>query len=162
MEEKFGLGHVALYAKHWYKRFDKQGRSKRKTIFDDLKCCLTSDGYCGDWMSDNDVITILLNHCKRLNKRAFNDLNEFFWGIQDINVWKNGYFTKTNDTFNNKRGENTDYDNRTAVVYYCLSNISCLSIDELGMKLPTPDFKNCLPRRNGITDKSLKRFDFDE
>lgn len=158
MEEKFNLGHVALYAKHWYKRFNKQGLSKRKTIFDDLKCCMTADGYCGEFMSDTDVISILLTHCKRINKRAFTDLSEFFFGIQDYSVWKNGYYTKTNDMFNRKRDDNPDYDYNTAVVYYCLSNIACLGVDEIGMKLPTPDYKNCLPRRNGITDKSLKRF----
>lgn len=156
MENQFELGHVALYAKLWYKRFDKKGRSKNKTIFDDLRCCLTADDYSGEYFSDSDVINILLIQCQRINIRAFNDMREFFYGIQDFSIWKNGYYTKTNDTFNNKRDENPEYDINTAVVYYCLSNIACLGVEEFGIKLPKPDYKNCLPRRNGITDKSVK------
>ena len=156
--ETFRLFHVLLYAKHWYKRFDKLGRGERKTIFDDLRKCFTADGYMGECMSRYDVVDMLLINCQRVKLSAFSDLRQFANGVSDREVWKNGYFTKTNDVFNKNRDNNPDYDYETAIVYYCLSNLACSEIKYLGIdKLPEPDFKNCLPRRNGITDKSIKR-----
>jgi hypothetical protein len=55
--ENFTLQHVVLYSKHWYKRTD---------IWNDLRKCLTADGYCGEVFTNNDCVSIILNQLERL------------------------------------------------------------------------------------------------
>jgi len=54
--EKFTLHHAALYAKGWYKRYQK-----KRTIWDDLKIIMTLDGYSGEYMSKGDIVSVMLN-----------------------------------------------------------------------------------------------------
>ena len=160
MEEKrpFSLLHFALYSKHWYKRFDHKGRSKNKTIWDDLRKTMTADDYQGDLMTKSDIFTVVLHQCQRINQRCFTDLVEVINGISVGYSWKSGYYTKE-CTWVRDCENLPDYDYYTAVIYYCLSSISCLSCEEMGIeKLPKPDYKNVLPRKKGIKDKRINEF----
>jgi hypothetical protein len=49
------------------------------------------------------------------------------------------------------------YDQKEAIIRYCMSNVSNCSKKELGVEnLPFPNYEKGLPRKNGITDKDLK------
>ena len=149
--EKFKIFHVALYAKGWYKRENK------KTLWEDLRVILTLDGYYGECMSENDIVYNLLNHCQRLEIRGFKELTTFVEGIHPSNCWKYGYYTN-NYLFIRKGDVLPEYNYNEAVVRYCLSTLVSTDLKTLcGLdKLPMPDYKNGLPRKNGITDKKLK------
>ena len=154
MENKFTLYHLALYAKHWYKR------SPKKTLWDDLAIIMSLDNYSGEYMSKSDMVFVILNQCQRLNIRAFNDLHEFATGVAKENVWKYGYYTKDCNWLVNKEPNLPEYDYPEAIIRYCLSNLlSCdkktLTGDENG-KLPMPNYKTGLYKNDGITKKKLK------
>ena len=51
--KRFPLWHCILYYLNWYERTDNK--------WNDLKNCLTMDGYCGEVMSNADVVNIVLN-----------------------------------------------------------------------------------------------------
>ncbi len=149
---KFKLNHVALYAKNWYKQ------SSKSTIFDDLKKCLTCDNYNGEFMTNNDVIYIILNHCQKIKTHNFSNLVEILNGVSKENCWRYGYYTKDNyPYYTNKDGILPEYDYHTAILMYCMSCLRTTTKEDLGIEtLLSPDYKNCLPRRNGITDEKLK------
>jgi len=149
--EKFTLFHTALYSKGWYKR------ENRKTIWEDLKVILTLDDYNGQYMSNGDIVSILLMHCQRLNTRAFSDLDIFANGISKDYCWKYGYYTKGANWVRDS-DKLPEYDYLEAIARYCLSNISTSDIKTLcgeGGRLPMPNYEKGLPRKNGITDKKL-------
>lgn len=150
--EKFKLFHVALYAKGWYKRENK------KTIWEDLRVILSLDGYCGKHMEKGDIVGNILNHCQRLDMRAFKELTAFADGISRSYCWKHGYYTTDHTWAIRKKEVLPEYDYYEAIVRYCLSNIQCADMKELCVitNLPMPDYKNGLPRKNGISDKKLK------
>ena len=151
--EKFTLFQTALYAKGWYKRYQK-----KRTIWDDLKIILTMDGYSGEYMDKTDIVSVVLNQCQRLNTPAFKDLTMFANGISRAYCWKHGYFTK--DWMFQKRGEELpEYDYYEAIIRYCLSNLVMAETKELcgeGNKLPGPDYTKGLKRSDGISNKKLK------
>jgi hypothetical protein len=153
-KETFKLFHVALYAKHWYKRENK------KTIWEDLQVILDLDGYYGEGMNKGDIVGNILNHCQRLDIRAFKDLSAFANGISKDYCWRHGYYTQDHTWAIRNKEVLPEYDYYEAIVRYCLSNIQCADIKELcGVdRLPMPDYKKGLPRKNGITDKKLKEF----
>ena len=160
MEETFKLNHFALYSKHWYKRFNRNGKSEHKTIWDDLKKVMTADGYYGEVMTKMDMVSIIVNHSTRLKIHAFRDMLTMLVGITDCECWKYGYYTKTNCDWINKENidDYPDYDYWEAIIYYCMSSVCNTEIKDLPMGFVKPDYKNCLPRRNGISDKDIKRF----
>lgn len=151
--EKFTLFQTALYAKGWYKRYQNN-----RTIWDDLKIILTMDGYSGEYMSNTDIVSVMLNQCQRLNMRAFKDLSVFANGISKSYCWKHGYFT--NGWIFQKKGEELpEYDYYEAIIRYCLSNLVSADSKELcgeGNKMPAPDYTKGLKRSDGISNKKLK------
>lgn len=149
--DKFKLYHVTLYSKGWYKR------ENNKTIWEDLRVILSLDGYCGEHMEKGDIVGNILNHCQRLDIRAFKELSTFADGISKSYCWKYGYYTSDHN-WAKKKGETLpEYDYYEAIVRYCLSNLMSTKTSELGIdKLPMPDYKNGLPRKNGVTEKKLK------
>lgn len=159
MEEQFRLNHFALYSKRWYKKFDKKGRGKNKTIWDDLRCVLTADGYCGDLMTKYDIVQIIVRHSTRLKHYPFREPITMLIGITDKEIWKCGYYTKTNCDWVKKDKEFLpDYDYWEAIIYYCMSAVCNCEIKYLPIGLVKPDYKKCLPRRNGISNKIIKEF----
>lgn len=153
METKFKLYHLSLYAKGWYKRENK------KTLWEDLAVIMSLDGYSGEYMRISDIVSITLDQCQRLNIRGFKDLGLFANGISPSQCWKFGYYTKENATWVRNNEELPTYDYYEAILRYCLSTLVCADIKSLvgeGNKLPRPDYKNGLPRKNGVTEKKLK------
>ena len=158
MEQYFQLYHLALYAKGWYKKFNPKG--KNKTIWDDLRKIMTADGYWGETMTISDIVNVSLNHFKRLPQCYYTDLNQILFGIAPSEIWKSGYYTKNNIwMWSKKEQENLpEYDYYTAIMYYILSSLGMTEIKNFNKELPKPDYKNCLPRPNGIKDNKLKIF----
>lgn len=156
--ETFNLKHITLYSKGFYKKSDD--------IVKDLRKCFTADNYCGEYMTINDMVGVILSHFQRIKNQRCTELLEYTSGISEDNCWKYGYRVKDNkflQTFNVVLKEENDklpiYDIRMAVIYYVLSSIRLMSFEEIGIvDMVAPDFKKCLPRRNGIKDKRLKEF----
>lgn len=163
-ENVFQLGHVALYAKGWYKRFDLQGRGNHKTIFDDLRVCLSLDGYSGECFSKEDVALKLLSSLSSSfpDKRC-TDLEYFASEVSINNAWKYGYYYKECIWINNQPNLQ-EYNYMLAITHYCLSNISMLSKDEFVRVKPIYSIRDAesayitkvLPRPNRVTNKKLK------
>jgi hypothetical protein len=148
---KFPLLHLLLYSKGWYKTFNP--KSKNKTIWDDMNKVFTADGYSGDQMQKSHIISVLLEHCQKLeNVRGF-ELLQFANGISKDNCWQVGYYVIGNQW----RESDEEYDYLTAILYYCISILRFIEPSNHD-KLPMPDYKNCLPRKNGTTDKDLNKF----
>lgn len=153
--EKFKLFHLALYSKGWYKKFNPHQHSTRKTIFDDLSITMTADGYMGSYMSKSDIVRVMLKHCQLLDENRFKDMSLLVEGIAPHNCWEYGYYTKDNYSWVNKKQNERlpEYDYYTAVVYYCLSVLRFCGKEHF--ELPKPDYKNCLPRKNGIKENMI-------
>ena len=153
--EKFKLYHTALYAKGWYKRYQK-----KRTIWDDLKIIMSLDGYSGEYMSKGDIVSVMLTQCQRLNMRAFKDLSMFADGISQSFCWRHGYYTKgCLWMVNPKNEELPEYDYYEAIVRYCLSHLVMAEHKELtgdGNRLPKPDYTKGLKKSDGISNKKLK------
>jgi hypothetical protein len=153
--EKFALSHTMLYAKGWYKTYDS--KSKNKTIWDDLRVIMSLDDYSGDIMSKTDITYVILHQCQKLDVRAFKDLAAFATGISKDMCWKHGYVT-TDHKWLIKDGEVVpEYDYFEAIVHYCLSSLRYLDKATHG-KLPMPDYIKGLPRKNGLSNQTLKQF----
>jgi len=151
--EKFTLYQTALYAKNWYKRYQK-----KRTIWDDLKIVLTMDGYNGNYMKKGDIVSVILNNCQLLNVRAFKDLGMFADGISQDFCWKHGYIVK-GCFFERKDEQLPEYDYHEAIVRYCLSNLAITETHKLcdgDKKLPKPDYTKGLKKSDGISNKKLK------
>lgn len=157
-KDKFGLNHIVLYSKGWYKRYDI--KSTRKTIWDDLVLLLEADGYKGTFIGDSDkqlqnrIAYLLVTHLERLpitgNRRS---LSNFYESIKEYNCWKYGYITKVN-SFRDVKGqaELPEYDYNESVARYCLSIFGNLNKDEWSSC--KPDY-NILPRPNNISDDKI-------
>lgn len=142
MKEVFELGHVALYAKGHYLRYTSP-HSEHDNIIQDLKPLILADGYCGDIMSLKNMAELFLNKCKVLDVVAFTDLNEFVKGIEPFNTFRCGYLHA--DSPMNNLGL-APYDMNLAIIYYCLSNITFLSVGHF-TKVEA-DFINVLPKND--------------
>jgi hypothetical protein len=129
MSKPFKLNHVALYAKHWYKRGDN--------IWEDLKKCISADGYSGEIFSKKDVMNLIVIVFEELPRRYYHSLAEIIDGISAEGCWRRSYYYKE---------ENREYDYKEAVVRYCLSCFC--EADSQNMPLTKPDFINCLPPRD--------------
>ena len=142
------LRHVVLYAKHWYKR--------SKDIWADIKKCLTADGFSGDIFDKNDCLNILVNALEKLVKGKDRQIQAILFGIRPEACWRYGYYTKEHAWALRtlKEGEELpDYNQDVAIVYYCFSHF--MSLDKEEWNVGAPDFKNCLPRGEGITGKDV-------
>lgn len=140
MNNKFKLLHLALYAKGWYKRFNP--KSKRKTIWDDIRQTMIGDDYSGEFMTKHDMVSVILNQCQKIQTPSLQNLSILLTEISEENIWKYGYrFDK--------------YDYWEAILYYCLSNIRMMSNDDYE-PLPSPDPK-VLPLAHGISLKKINQ-----
>jgi hypothetical protein len=119
MTKKFNLPQVALYAKNWYKRSDN--------IWDDMKKLLTADGYYGDSMVKEDIITVVSNHCFALDDHSF-QISTFINSMIPSYTWKFGYYHKDVHSLFNLNNETNEYDYFEAVLRYCLSGLVCVEI----------------------------------
>ena len=147
--DTFNLKHVVLYAKNWY---------QRDNIWKDLQILLDADGYNTMWKEEphiGDIVRLIISQCMRLEVRWI-DTYEFFDGIKDNNVWKNGYYTNTNIDRKLKDGEELpDYNVDEAAVRYCLSNLRCTEIAAFTEGLCKPNF-DLLPKGSSVTDKKVE------
>jgi hypothetical protein len=144
--EKSTLQHTVLYAKHWYKR--------GQDIWKDIKICLGKDGYSGyPLMSNGDCINILLRQLQRVDNKRVYELTNVLFAIQVSNCWKYGYYTN-NHTWVKGYKTLPNYEINEAIVKYCLSVFQ--DLDKNQWEVCPPDYENCLPRRNGIKDKTIK------
>jgi len=144
--EKFKLGHVALYAKNWYKRSDN--------IWEDLKKCLSGDGYSGEVFSKNDVLQVILNNFEKIPNKHFTLMRYFHEGIKPSQCWKHGYITKDHTWFTGS-DKLPEYDIDEAAVRYCLSEFKLLHSKE--WKAIRPDF-NVLPMADHLTLERVDEF----
>lgn len=145
--KKIDLPHVVLYAKGWYTRTTEK-------VFDDLRKCLTCDGYSAEFFTDSDIVTKLLHEIEKLPNFS---VAEFFNEIKEKNSWKYGYYTSENTKLFPIRKPSDDkiYNQDEAVVFYCLS---CFCNSEIQYYVITrPDFEKCLPRNEHVDDESMKR-----
>lgn len=137
--EKFNLPHTALYAKNWYKRTE---------LWDDLRKILTADGFYGESMTKEDIMTVISNHCFRINNYQFETPN-FINSMIPQYTWKFGYSHDKTMMY----PEENEYNYMEAVVRYCLSGLSFTERTELPkMK---PDY-NILPKNvieNGLSEE---------
>jgi len=149
--QNFSLNHLVLYSKGWYKSYDVRG--KRKTIWDDMQILLELDGYLMYEEKPNKfrIVELVLEHCQRLNKECYK-IRNFYSGVCDSEVWKYGYYTNTNNFWNNRK-DLPNYDFQEACLRYCILNLSMLNKGE--WKIVQPNYSK-LPKPNGITDKKLK------
>lgn len=148
MANEFSLKHVVLYAKHWY---------ERTNILEDIKKCLTADGYSGEVFDKGDCVRLLLNQYEKLPVKGTRSLFNFLNEIKECNCWKTGYYTKNHAWVLRSKPEPElpDYDIDIACIYYCLSEFSILSNTEwVAVK---PDYKNVLPKRKGLRTKDVEK-----
>lgn len=165
--KKFPLGHVALYAKNWYKRYDPRGRGKNKSIFDDLRICLTHDNYSGEYFSDAQVASIIASKvCENLKSSRL-EIIQILSGISPHECWKSGYYTLECSWISKEQKEYLKpYNYNEAIVRYFLSVLSMTELKELG-ELPKPIYDQSekygiitpvLPRSRRVTDKKIAQW----
>lgn len=128
----FTLQHTVLYAKGWYKRND---------FWEDIKKCLTADGYSGDIMDASDCANVIFNQFQKLEHRGgYHDTWNILSGITDSEIWKYGFHTKTNFGGRIKDAELLpEYSYYMAIVHYCLSYF--VQIDRNEFNVCEPDAK---------------------
>ena len=78
-------------------------------------------------------------------------------GISKYECHRYGYYFK-GSVWDNRRNSENEYDPDEALVWYILSNLSMVEVKHIGGKLPKPDYKNVLPRKQKMTDKKLTEF----
>ena len=126
----FKLNHVAIYAKHHY---------ERTNLWEDLRKCLTADGYSGEWMDKMDVMRVISLHVELLPKKGnSHELTDLLDNISPINCWRIGYYTK-DFTFQKKGEVLPEYDYYEAVVRYYLSRLLGYCVSDFPEKLPKAD-----------------------
>lgn len=150
MEQKqnFTLRHTVLYAKNWYKRSDD--------FWEDIKKCLTADGYCGEFYTPAECAQLILRQIERLPYKSYrNSLASFVRDIQEHEVWKFGYYTNNNCHWISKEQMKglPQYDLNTAIVKVCLSHF--VNLDNEEWAVTKPDFKKCLPKNPDVTMKMV-------
>jgi len=144
---EFRLKHVVLYSKNWY---------KRDNIWKDLQILLDADGFNTMWKKEppiNDITRIIIEQCMKLEVRWILTY-EFFDGIKDSNIWKNGYTTRTN-YWSEDREKYPEYNVDEAAVRYCLSNLCCTEIAAFTEGLCKPNF-DLLAKGSSVTDKKVE------
>lgn len=156
MRDKFTLFHIALYSKGWYKI-----EHKGNTIWDDLKIMFELDDYNGEFMTPNNMVSVLLEHCQILKKRQFTDLGAFASGIDKQNSYKFGYYTKGckwSESWGDGK-ELPEWDYLEAIVRFCLSTLADCRKEILcgeGGRLPMPDYTKGIKRNKGVSNKALE------
>lgn len=143
----FPLNHVALYAKHWYKRTDN--------FWADLQKCIGADGYL-DNLNPNDVYGIIISRLNEMKIREM-DMTILLDGINPKEGWKVGYPTKGNYFLlkpdPKKAEEFPEWDFKEAVVRYCLSVIS---------RMKNEFFEGIVPNFRDVLPTSLHEFEEEE
>lgn len=146
MKVEFSLQHTVLYAKGWYKR--------SKDIWADLRKVLNADDYSADIMKNGELAMLLLHRLEALKNPNVKSVATVISAIEPHNCWTYGYFCQGSPTLLSRKDEVwPEYDRSEAIVRYCLSIFGNLKFDEWNPC--KPDFK-VLPRKNGVTDASLK------
>ena len=143
--EKFSLQHVVLYSKHWYERTDD--------FWADIKKCLTADGYCGEYMTNNNAANVILKQFERIPPRHDNSISAVVFGIMEHEIWKCGYYTNSCKWVKDY-DKLPEYEVLHAIVSYCLS--SFCNMETKYWTPVAPDTKNVLPLRKGTTKKHVK------
>src|ERR1035437_2711473 len=142
------LRHVVLYAKHWYKH--------SQDIWADIKKCLSADGYSGEYFNEGDCVSVILHRYEDLTKGRDCILTDTIFAIQPHNTWRFGYYTKGNSLWftRDDAKELPEYSVNEAIVRFCLSHFA--GLDEEQWNVGAPDFKNCLPKADDVTNKKVK------
>ena len=142
--KKIELSHVVLYSKGWYKQTD---------LVEDMKKCLTADGYSGELFTKDDVIKLLLNNIEGIDDSRVG-LSDFYNAIQEENCWNYGYCTDKNF-----RGVSTvkyeSYDADTAVILWCLSILRFTKVENYVIVKPNFDV---LPMNEYVTLEKVEEF----
>lgn len=144
MDNKFLLTHLVLYSKGWYKKYNV--KSKRKTIWDDLKIIMALDGYSGEYMNQTDIFNVILNNISNsclVNHRPFT-IPELIHNIQPDNSWKYGYRVQF---------QSSEYNYQESVIRYIISELTFIENKDWNVALPN---YSKMPRRNGIKNSDLK------
>lgn len=145
--KKFPLSHVCLYAKGWYNRSEN--------VWNDIRKCLSADGYCGDLFTNSDCLNVILNRWSEMQADHTHSFNALVFGAMDHNCWKHGYSTKTNWSYGQNIDQLPDYDYMTAVLWYILSSLQgCESSAWIQKR---PDFKGCLKKAGWIDMGTVRR-----
>lgn len=97
------------------------------------------------------ITNLLVMQAERLKIRAFS-LSYFYEGIQDSQIWKRGYYTKTNPGCTLSKEVKPDYDYHEAVLRYCLSVFGDLNKDQ--WKVQRPDF-TILPKNSEVNEEKI-------
>lgn len=147
----FTLGHVALYAKGWYKRSED--------FWKDMSILFEADGY----LQNLQKFDIYRNLITKLDKMGIREMEPFqlLDGINPAESWRFGYVTKGNYSFGFIKGDKDsapEYDFIEAVTRYCLHVIAFLKTDKICSL--SPNFKDVLPQRlneNETKKEALKR-----
>lgn len=111
---KFPLFHVGLYCKGWY---------EKKDLIEDLKKCFEADDYdaASFWVKE-DIARVLLDKTLPYITKHF----EFMCLISPSDCWKTNYYTKDHSWAFQYKIPLENYDYWTAVIYACMSIISCM------------------------------------
>lgn len=123
----FPLTHVALYSKGHYIRGD---------VWEDMIQCLRGDKY--DPTSREDVLWIISNNVSKLYTRGIEYYTrEFIDAINPNECWKRGYYTKDH-TWIKEHDKLKSYDQKTAILWFMLSELSLSNIVDLGWDIKNP------------------------
>lgn len=135
------LKHVALYSKHWYKRTD---------LWEDLRACLTADGYSANeefWKKRDTVGVIMHNVPVIFEGMSFPDYTvKLLAAIDPHYTWSYGYVhSGTPPMLSHYDKDLKDYDYEEAIIRFLLSELCNSETVKLG-GLPKADEK-VLPLR---------------
>lgn len=143
--KKINLTHVVLYSKGFYHYSD--------SIWEDMKKCLSLDNYNGEYMSNNDILYVIIENLDILRFKSKVSTINLLSGIHPSNTDKFGYITNSS-LFKKEGVVYPDYNYEEAILKYCLSVFRYLKKDE--WDLGRPDFDNCLPKCNRISMEDVE------
>jgi len=108
------------------------------------------------------ILNFLIRKCNDLFDIAYSGNNPLSLlnvreGISKYNCHKYGYYFK-GSVWNRAKDCTNEYDPDEALAWYILSYLCMLEVKYIGGKLPKPDYKNVLPRKQEMTDKKLNEF----
>ena len=151
MKDKFPLTHVTWYAKDWY----KSSGDTMNDIYNDLRVCLTADGYSGEYFKNEDISTMLLRRCEENIKSTSFLPSEVIIETKPQNAWKSGYVYQEMP-----QARNCDIQDKwnmtDAVTMYCLSQLRF--IEGKYCDSNNPPNNSVLPFRNDIATKMVNQF----
>jgi hypothetical protein len=127
------LKHFALYTKGHYVMTDD--------MIADLRKCFDADGYCGEYMTKHDMVTVLTKNIAPLLRDAEHMVSQLLEGIDPRQCWKRGYYHSTDyrePAARLRDGDlhNQPYDMYIATIKFYMSEVRFKTVEELG-GLPT-------------------------